>query len=355
MSITKIFDSMSDAVMVINHYGEVSYFNRAASEIIYGETIDTIGIDRLSNTMKLVLNEQINLPYSFDVFIESKGLNYRATVSRLYSFIIVALSIPLGGQDTKEEQSFISDMHPDSTLSLIHGYISTQVKLLSTSFISHSENYSAYYLEEAIRIHQQRIEMLTEAIFSSPSQKKPRFMTEMIQDACPKINRLLFAGTIDLSVYNLSENEEYKDFYCNQVWFTLMLMDILDFVTMQKKTNRAVVIDFSQTSHYKIMQFSVQNLNVLPIHHHNLLFSEKLEGIESSSISKELNTLPPLTIASFVINKLRGNLKITKKHKSPSLLIKLPAGHHSEEHELLHRQSKIFARELAEIKLKMEH
>lgn len=346
---------MSDAVLVINHYGEVSYFNHAASEIIYGETIDTIGIDKLASTMKLVLNEQIILPYSFYVYIESKGIKYRATVSRLYSFFIVALSIPLVEQQTKEAQLFTSDMHPDSTLILIHDYISTQIKLLSTSFISHSENYPAHYVEEAIRIHQQRIEMLMQVIFSSPSQKKPHLMTEMIREACPKLNRYLFVENIDLSVYRLSENEEYEDFYCKQEWFTLMLMDILDFVTTQKRTKCAVVVDVIQSSHYKILQFSVQNIKVLPIHHLNLLFTRTLEGLDSSDLSKKLNTLPPLTIATFVINKLRGNLKITNKHKNPSLIIKLPVGFHSEEHELLHRQSKLFARELAEIKLNMEH
>jgi signal transduction histidine kinase len=88
MSLKQVFDELSDGVLIVNQDGDISYFNQPASQIIGGETIDTLGLGALQRMMRLVLNGELSTPIRFIEKTES-GAEYTVKILTMYSFFVV--------------------------------------------------------------------------------------------------------------------------------------------------------------------------------------------------------------------------------------------------------------------------
>jgi transcriptional regulator with PAS, ATPase and Fis domain len=88
MTLTDLFKDLSDGILIINKDGNVNYYNKPASKLIHGETIDTIGLERLQMIMPLVLNGELSTPIRF-IETTYATKEYSVKIISMYSFYIV--------------------------------------------------------------------------------------------------------------------------------------------------------------------------------------------------------------------------------------------------------------------------
>lgn len=352
MSLTKVFDSLSDAILVVNQVGDVSYFNRSASELINGTSIETIGIDRLRNMLKLVLSEQLNLPCSFKVVIDKEHGEYQVTISKLYTFFIVALSkLPL---DTNLHKHSKSNEHrtPNNHETLIKTFFRDQFKSLVALYDAELKDLGAAPPYKALN-YREKFEMLMDVLFSDIPEK-PYPIYDLIKISCATLKNNASLKSHELSIYTASDFQK-PQVRCRQDWFTFIFLDCLLFVATDSLNEYDVETRVDEDSQYLTIHIFTRDNTVTSIHR-KLIMKHKFDskGINCSHdlITHDSSTL---TVSRYLTEKLRGNIEVIARSPRPRIIIKLPIGDTTfDEHELLIKQSDLLLKELADLKSKFK-
>lgn len=348
MSLTKVFDALTDAILVVNQTGEVSYFNKPGSKIIKGTHIETIGIDRLDEMLKLVLNEQIRLPFTFTVRL-SNNTEYEATVSKLYSFYIVAISnqesVPAYSQQAsgKGKNSTHVGVH-------IREMLNNEIELITSLADSFTDD-AAGRLQGELGKFKSKLDMVMNAIFmSGPNDTQPvETMLEAIgQDGA----FTTLARDVELNVYGLSEID-FAFLFCSQEWFEIILVESLNHLITDDRYRFDLVVGVDQDSHYLTIHIAGKDDSVVPFHKRlsmkKLIHSEARgdEGLTTAGYHD-------MALARHIVEQLQGYVAVLGQDSS-GILIKLPTGSPpGDENELLLEQSRLFAQELGELRLTID-
>lgn len=348
MSITKVFDALTDAILIINQTGDVSYFNKPGAKIIKGTHIETIGIDRMDEMLKLVLNEQIRLPFTFTVR-SSSNIEYEATVSKLYSFYIVAIS------DQKS-----SSAYPKSPS--LKGKSSTQVgvhirEMLNNEMEHISSLISSVTVDTDVRLQREigklknKLDVVMNSIFMS-APKETQSVEMMLEgighdEVFPTLSK-----SVELNIYDLSEID-FAFLFCSQEWFEIILVESLNHLITDNRYKFNVVMGVDQASHYLTIHIAGKDDSVVPIHK-QLSMKKLLKGEEITHEGNSSTRNHDMALARHIVEKLQGYVAVLGQDYS-SIVIKLPIGSPpGDENNLLLEQSRLFAQELGELRLKID-
>lgn len=347
MSLTKVFDTLTDAILVINQRGEVSYFNKPGSKIINGTHINTIGIDRLDEMLKLVLNEQIHLPFTFTVRL-ANNTKYEATVSKLYSFYIVAITNQ-GAAPAYQQAGGKGKNSPQIGMH-IREMLNNEIELI-ISLASLLTNGADQSLQSELTKLKNTLNMVMNAIFLH-GPKNTQSVATMLEAIGQDGAFTTLTRDAELNIYGLSEIDS-PFLFCSQESFEIILVESLNHLITDDRYRFDVVIGVDHDSHYLTIHIAGKDGSVVPSH--KRLSMKKLIHSEARG-GKGLTTAGhnDMALARHIIEQLQGYVAVLGQDSS-GILIKLPTGSPpGDENELLLEQSRLFAQELGELRLKID-
>jgi hypothetical protein len=351
MSLTKVFDALADAILIINQVGKVNYFNQPASELIKGTHVDTIGIGQLGNMLSLVLNEQILTPYSFNIQTSSNA-KYLVTVSKLYSLYIVAMCIQPSEIDNDQFQFDKNPKNFNSISNQLHDLFNDEIDLFSTFFISKIPDSDYQLLNEAHNL-KKKLNLMMNAIFLS-GPKKPELLVEVLGSVDCQTELPLLSKNVELNVYGVSKIDSLL-ISCHPEWFKIILSDCLNHLIFNEDSTFNIVVTVDQSCHYISLHITARNSSIAHLHQNftmRKIFKGLTQNTHKQTNDRKSHNIP---LARYLIKRLHGYIAVLNQDLSPGIIIKLPTYPPTQdEKDMMHEQSRVFAHEIGQLKLKME-
>lgn len=353
MSLTKVFDNLNDAIFVVNHHGELTYFNAAASDLICGTTVDTIGIPRVTEMLNLVLNEQIVLPVRFKVSAGFATQEFHTTLTRIYSFYIVSMTASV---------SWLNQADADQPRKLHYSPITSlreQLDVLSDLLIAagsldsdaSSRQLDLSRLDDLSDKLADIKVMLSMLLPTSVDQIRPVSLSILMMEVLENLKAKSAIRSLDVEVYDQPQFAIFVS--CNSDWLRKALMQCLMYVIGNSTEARTIRVVIGYSELFNTIKITAGDQRVLA---ENVEMIGKAHFVANPLKRPHPSYISPnLSLALHVLDKFKGNLIINDTEHHEELLLKFPSGEiQFEDADLSIQQCKLYARELAELKSKLD-
>lgn len=359
MSLRKVFHGLSDAIIVFNDEGTVTYTNEPADRLIDGKTIKTLGLTQVSKMMERLIQGEIQTPLRFEVFSDDYA-RHQVSINKLSSGYVVTLAA------LKAESSFV--VLKKNTMLLLKDRLTLPLIALSdtlsqaaisldTPLLRHKLHQIQDGLDSQIQQlleHVKEIDILFD-LYTTDAVEAFSNVTPLtiIKAAVKEVEPQLKAKSSTLLVRKRRNSKAILQ--CKTKWMVLAFSECIRHVIQKAQSHSNVHVTMALHDHFLTVRIgAVDSDSSLPETDGTWIPIHPASG-KTSFTETIYNADLDLSLAERIIFLHQGNLKSYWTDEGTQIVIELPVGEVQQHNSILmQQQSRLFARELAQLRARVE-
>lgn len=355
MDLRQVFQGLSDAIIVFNDKGVVTFTNDPAEQLIDGKTVKTLGLAQVSQMMDKVIQGEIKTPLRFEIFSDNYA-RHQVFINKLSSLYVVSLTT------LKTEPSFVA--LKKKTMLLLRDRLNQPLSELSDNLSQAAATMDAPLLRHKLNQMQGRLNMKIQQLQHHVKEIDTLFdlyttdaieafsnvtPLTIIKAAAQEVEPQLKAKSSTLFVRKRRNSRALLQ--CKTAWMILAFSECIRHVVKEAQHYSNILVTMALHDHFLTVRIgAIDSDSPLP----------ETEGTwvpihpkaRKSSIKQPIyNANLDLSLAERIIFLHQGNLKSYWTDEGTQIVIELPVGEVQQHNSILmQQQSYLYARELAQLR-----
>lgn len=253
MTLKQVFEDMSDGIVVVNQDGDISYFNKAASKLISGDTIDNLGLAAFQRMMRLILEGELSTPVKFVEKVLA-GTEYSVKIITMNSFFVVQfVEVEFPNDYQQIKANAIRMIHDRlgkkldllmSNLEMIKNYHLRKGMAAPESLISNNID-----LIQDLSISASELDHLADLYLKQPIDSYSIIApVKLLKSALAQVEASCFKK--DIKVKIRKNRTSPVKFYCNAPWMKMAVTECLIKLIQQAERNSVIFIKMDLHGHF---------------------------------------------------------------------------------------------------------
>lgn len=354
MTLKQVFDDLSDGILIVNHDGDISYFNQKASSLISGETVDTLGLATLQRMMQLILSGELSCPIRF-AERPAPSIEYSVKIINLYSYYVVQFV------EVKRPKNYQNLKH--SAIRMIEDKLGRKLQLLSGNL----ESLLTYYHDDRksaapglimntidlignLSLSISELEHLSELYLEDPLHSYSRVApVTLLRSALNQVKGNCQRKNISVKIRK--KRSSVAKFYCNATWVKMAMTECLLKVIDDADNHSTILLKMDLHGHF--LSIIIENTSAIQSNQDaddNVTWIDYPMGTRTHLNHIEYSVNFDLSLAERVISLHGGSLKMTHSDWEHKFIIELPVGYQPGiDTSLTEEQLNIYAQDLAKL------